>query len=86
MRTILAVVLAITILFVGVTAMSNSAQQSEATALNSSNASSDAYNLSTDVYGGIGEAASGALVYGGVGAIVLVALGFLVAAGNTGGR
>lgn len=84
MRTTVAVLLAITILFVGFTAVSESAQQTEQIALN--NSGGDAWNLSTDVYGGIGEAGSSALVYGGIGAIVLVSLGVLVAAGNSGGR
>lgn len=84
MRTTLAVLLAISILFVGVTAMSEAGQQSEDTALNSSNSSADAWNMSTDVYGGLGDAGSSALVYGGIGAIVLVSLGILVNAGGSG--
>lgn len=86
MRTTVAVLLVIVLLFVGVTAISESAQQSKDTAMNTSNATSDAWNLSTDVFGGTTTAASSALVYGGIGAIILVALGILVAAGNTGGR
>jgi len=82
MRTTVAVGMATTILVVGVYAISESAQQAQP-ALNTSSAN-QTYNLSVDVFTGISQAGI-SVVWGGVAAIVLVALGFLVFAG-TGGR
>lgn len=84
MRTVVAMLLSISMLFVGVTAISESAQQAEDTAMQT-NASADAWNLSTEVFGGIGQAGVG-IVWFGIAAVVLVALGFLVYAGASGGR
>lgn len=84
MRTSVAVLLAISVLFVGVTALSESAQQTKPT-LNSSS-SNASYNLSVDVFTGVSEAGGQALVYGGIAAIIIVSLGILVVAGGmTGG-
>lgn len=83
MRTSVAALGAITILFVGVTAISEAAQQAKpATSTDAANAS---YNLSVDVFTGIGQAGIG-IVWFGVAAVVLVALGLLVAGNPGGGR
>ncbi len=84
-RTTVASLLSIVILFVGVFAISESAQQSKGTAMNSSNASADAWNTSVGVFEGMGQASQG-IVWFGVAAVVVVALGFLVFAGASGGR
>jgi hypothetical protein len=84
MRTSVAVVMAVSVLFVGFVAVSQSAENVESTAVNGSNATHDAYNLSTGVFDNVGTYGSRALVYGGVGAIVVVSLGYLVMAGRRG--
>lgn len=84
-RTSVAGLMAISVLFVGVFAISESAQQSEDTAMNASNSSADAWNLSVDIFGGIGQAGVG-IVWFGIAAVILVALGFLIVAGQSGGR
>lgn len=84
MRASVAILGAITFLFVGFTAISESAQQAEP-GLNST-ASNSSYQLGVDVFTGVGEAGGQALVYGGIGAIVLIALGIAVVAGSGGGR
>lgn len=83
MRTIVGVGLAVGMTFIGAIALSEAAQQSEQTATNTS-AGADAWNVSVDVFGGIGQAAAPAIVWMGVAAIVLVAVGLLVMAGNNG--
>lgn len=83
MRVTVAVGLGVLMMFIGVSALSQSAQQAEPTAMNSSGGG-DAYNLSTEVFDGIGQAAGPGVVFMGVAAIVLVALGVLVAAGRSG--
>jgi len=85
MRVSVAVLLGIVLLFAGLTAVSESAQQSrDAAVTNGTNATGDAYNMTRDTYGGITKAGSGAIVYMGIAAFILVALGYLVAAGNSG--
>lgn len=85
MRTVLAIVLAIVMLFVGFHAISMSADQTEDPAVtNGTNASSDAWNLTTKFTEGMGSVLTPALAYGGAGAIVLLALGYAVAAGGRG--
>jgi len=82
MRTSVAALGSITILFVGVFAISESAQQSKETALNASNSSADAYNMSSEVFNGVLQGGGNGIVYFGVAAVVLVALGVLVASGG----
>jgi len=84
-RTSVASLLSIPILLIGFYAMSEGAQQSKGTAMNSSNASSSAYNTSVEVFGGMGQASQG-IVWFGVAAVVIAALGLLVFAGASGGR
>lgn len=83
MRTTVAVGLGVVIMFIGAMALSESAQQSEETAMNSSSGG-EAWNLSTEVFDGIGQVAGPGVVFMGVAAIVLVSLGLLVAAGQNG--
>jgi len=71
-------------LFVGFIALSNAAQDVEPTALNGTNASATAYNTTEGIINGLGQAMSPAVVFGGVGAFVVVVLGYLVVAGNSG--
>lgn len=82
MRTTVAALGAISFLFVGVTAISESAQQAEPTI--DSEAGNASYQLGVDVFGGVSQAGIG-IVWFGVAAIVVVSLGLLVVAGN-GGR
>lgn len=85
MRTIVAVGLAVVILFAGVTAVSQQAQDTEEEAVtNGTNASEDAWNFGKDTYGGLTEAAGPAVVVMGVSAFVLVAGGLLLSAGRQG--
>jgi len=76
----------VVILFVGWFGLSQAAQQSyDRAVINGTNASANAWNMSTGVFEGIGAAASPAMVYGGVAAFILIALGVLVAVSG-GGR
>jgi len=85
MRSSVAILLSIVVLFVGVTAISGAAQDAQGPAVeNGTNESAEAYNLTTDVFGGIVEASAPAVVWFGVAAFVVIALGFLVFAGNSG--
>lgn len=86
MRVTVAAVTAITALFVGVTAISESAQQAQPTLSSANSSAANAsYNLSVGVFTGASQAGIG-IVWFGVGAIVVVALGMLVMAGRSGGR
>lgn len=84
LRVTVAVTLAITMLFVGLTAISESAQQAQP-ALDSTSAN-ESYDLATGVFGGAMQGGAEAIVWFGIAAIVLVALGLLVSAGRSGGR
>lgn len=84
MRTTVAVLLAIPILVVGVTAIGTQADQSESAGLNASDNGS-AYNLSSELFGEFTTTAGPGLVFMGIGAVIVGALGVLVAAG-AGGR
>lgn len=85
MRTILAVVLAITILFGGLIAISTQGQSvQDAAVANGTNASADAYNFTTEVFEGVGAAFGPAVVWLGLGAVVLIALGLLTYAAQSG--
>lgn len=79
MRTILAVGASASMLVAGVVALSRAASQVEGTAMNDSTASAEAYNASSEVFGGLATAAGPGVVWMGVGAVVLVSLGILVA-------
>lgn len=83
MRVTVAVMTAISVLFVGVYAMSEAAQQAEPST--QSTAANQSYNMSVDVFTGISQGGGQGIVYFGVAAIVLVSLGFLVYAGASGG-
>lgn len=85
MRTTVAIALAVSVLFVGVIAMSQAAQDSEATAMNASDGGA-AYNTSVDLFTGVGEVGGQGVVFFGVAAIVLSSLGLLWLAGNNRGR
>jgi len=85
MRTSVAVLLSIVILFGGITAVSNSAQESQDVAVtNGTNNTAAAYNMTEDVYTGVGQAMGPGVVWMGIAAIILVALGYLVVAGQSG--
>lgn len=70
-------------LFVGVFALSEAAQQSE-TEATSTDAGTTAWELGATVFDGIGIAGSSGIVFMGVAAFILVSLGALVS--TTGGR
>lgn len=61
-----------------------SSQTKDAAVTNGTNASSSAYNTTNAVVDGIGQAASPAVVWMGIAAIILVALAVLVTAGSSG--
>ena len=85
MRALAGVAIVIVIVFIGLIAISTAAQQSkDAAVINGTNASADAWNATTDVTEGIGESAGTLLVYGGIGAALIVALGFAVKAAGSG--
>lgn len=84
MNTSIATLGGASMLFVGVYALSESASQSESTALQT-DAGGSAYNTSVAVFDGLGQAASPGLVYMGVAALILVSLGILVSTAG-GGR
>lgn len=71
-------------LFVGVIALSEAAQQSE-TEASSTESGTTAWELGATVFDGIGIASSSATVFFGVAAVILVALGVLVSTAG-GGR
>jgi hypothetical protein len=85
MRTVLGVLGSITLLVVGVFALSEQAQQvKDAAVTNGTNATESAYNTTSTVFEGVTQAAGPGVVWMGVAAVVLVALGFLVYAGSSG--
>jgi len=84
MRTTVGLLGAISMLFVGVVAISQSATQAESEV--TTTAETEAYSVVEGVFSGLGFAGD-AIVWGGIAAVVLVALGVLVtASGVTGGR
>lgn len=82
-RTSVASVISVSVLFAGVYAISESAQQHES-GINSSSAQ-NASDMAEGVFSGASQAGTG-VVWFGVAAIVVVALGLLVVAGASGGR
>lgn len=85
MRTSLASLLGIVLFFVGLIAVSESAQQSKDN-VQDGTAGSDAYNMSVGVFEGVSKGGGEAIVWFGVAAVICVALGYLVVAGQGGGR
>jgi len=84
MRTSIAVVLAIVMLFTGVTMLSIQSESVQPTVDNSTNQTQDVFNMTNNIYEGVREALTPAVVWMGVIAFVLVASGFLVAVGMRG--
>lgn len=85
MRTSVAALGGIVVLFVGFFGLQEAASQSkDAAVTNGTNSTSAAWNTSTEVFGGIGQAMGPGVVWMGIAAVILVALGFLVVAGNSG--
>lgn len=84
MRLTVAVMAATSAFFVGVVALGEAASQTEASgALNSTSANAS-YNMSVDVFSGLATGGGEAIVWFGVAAIVMAALGLLVWAGSSG--
>lgn len=78
MRVVLGVVLAVSILFLGFTALGYQADAVANQAVdNGTNETAEAFNLTTDVYEGMGEVFGPAVVWFGIGVIVLLSLGLL---------
>jgi len=85
MRSSVAILLGIVIMVVGVFGISQAGQDVKDQAVtNGTNATQDAYNVSTEVFGGLSEAAAPGVIWFGVAAIVVIALGYLVVAGKSG--
>lgn len=84
MRTTVAVLLAIPILVVGVTAIGTQASQSETPAYDAGGDNATAYNLSSELFGEFTTTAGPGVVFMGIGALIVGALGVLVAAGKSG--
>lgn len=84
MRTIAAISMMITMVLVGVWAISEQAQRFNPDG-NTSSSANETYNLSVDVFGGFLNTAGSGMIWFGVAAIVLVACGLLLAA-SQGGR
>lgn len=86
MRTLLAVGIAVVMLFAGYQALGmQAAQVEDAATTNGTNQSEAAWNMSNQIFEGSGEALAPALVWMGVAAVVLVSLGILAGA-YQGGR
>jgi len=84
-RTSVAALMSITVLFVGVFAVSESSQQNvNETVINNTSGAPGASSMADSVFDGLFTAGTG-VVWFGVAAVVVVALGFLVFAG-AGGR
>ena len=84
MRASIALLGGTSILFVGIFAISNAAQSSESTALSASNESANAYNATTGITEGITQAAGPGIVWMGVAAFIVIALGYLVVSSGRG--
>jgi len=83
-RSSVAILGGISMLFVGIIAVSMAAQSSESNALNSSENAGQAYNATEGVFNGLGQAMGPGIVWMGVGAFVLISLGYLVYAAQSG--
>jgi len=85
MRSLMAVLGGIVFLVIGVFGISTIASNTKDAAVNNgTNSTSNAWNATTGVFEGITQTAGPALVWAGIAAVVLVALGFLVYAGQSG--
>jgi len=85
MRSSIGILGGISVLFVGFYALSEQASQVRDPAVtNGTNSSSSAFNSSSAVFEGVGQAFAPGVVWMGVAAIILIALGYLLAAGNSG--
>jgi hypothetical protein len=85
MRATVGILGGISVLFVGFYGLQEQASQTQDAAVtNGTNASASAYNTTTEVFGGLGQAAGPGVVWMGIAAVILIALGFLVVAGNSG--
>lgn len=85
MRTSIALLGGISILFVGFQAIAEAAGNSKDVAYSAGNGSAAAYNMSEGVFHGLGTA-GGSIVWMAVAAFILVACGLLVLAKPGGGR
>jgi hypothetical protein len=87
MRSSIALLGGTVILFIGIIGIGRSADLAYDPAVtNGTNSSAAAYNMSQGVFEGIGTAAAPAVVWAGVAALVLLALGLLVSVSRGGGR
>ena len=85
MRTTGAVLLVIGIAFVGFTMVSYGGQSvQDAAVTNGTNASEDVFNLNKNIQSGVGQTMVQALTWGGLAAIVLGTVGYLVVVGPRG--
>jgi len=71
-------------LFVGFIAVSNAATSSRANAQNSTEEASQAYNATEQVFNGLGEAMGPGIVWMGIAAFIMIALGYLYLASQSG--
>jgi len=85
MRASIGLLGGITVLFVGFYGLSEQAQQTQDAAVtNGTNSTASAFNSTSTVFDGIGQAFGPGIVWMGVAALILIALGFLLAAGRNG--
>lgn len=82
MRTTVAILGGITVLFVGFISMSEASQSAGNQSLNGSEA--DALNTTDQVFNGLGQAFGPGIVWMGIAAVILIFLGYLVVAGRSG--
>lgn len=78
MRATTAILGSIVMLFLGFFGLSYAAENVQTQALNGTNQSAAAYNTTTAITDGLGQAFAPAVVWMGVAAIILIALGYLV--------
>lgn len=83
-RTSVAVLGGAAILFIGLQAIGQSAKSHQDVAMNTSNETQAAYNVSKGVFEGVGLVSGEAAAWVGAAAFVMVVLGFLYYAGNQG--
>jgi len=76
----------IVMLFVGLTGLSLAGQRSQDHAYNASNASGEAWNLTSQTFGGIGDGAFAGWALMAIAAFVLVAIALTLTAARSGGR
>jgi len=86
MRASVAVVASVSMAVVGVFAVSQASQQAAPTVANSSNDTQAAADAANQVFGGLFQGLSPALVFMGIAAIVVISLGILVGVYRGGGR